>query len=610
MSIINELKRRNVFRVAGIYAVVAWLLIQVSGALENSLNLPSWFDGVVTAGLMIGFPIALLLAWAFEMTPEGVKKTSNLEEDAGSPSTGKMDILILIGIIAVLGMGVWQHLNPKAVEVISVDVVDPLTPLKINEPETIQNNTIAVLPFSDLSQAGDQEYFSDGIAEEILNVLVRVDALKVTSRTSAFQFKGSQKGIPAIARELKVRHVLEGSVRKAGDNLRITAQLIDAQNDKHLWSETYDRALSTENIFDIQDEISNAIVRALKLQLSLKTVEVVHVKQRTENLSAYELYLQARPLFLARMHLDIADDLLIQALELDTEFADAWAMRAAIHSLNKFYHFYDTSAEQDDKNSLEFTNRALSLDPNNAFALAVRAFTQYTANLNLRGQFEFNDMIDDLNKSLLIEPKNTTSLLWLGAIYWSLGYIDESTNFLKKCIDYEPNSFPCINNFISRQEYIGNYQLATDLYLEHLASGLFDISHAPLFAVAQTNNKLGFMLIVNRNEYLKGWNKNEEIYQAYQNPSIDHSKIIKETMDWISSKEVKPANWEDVLIPIGYRPQRELFSYYDIFTYKSLNMNNKETKQYIKDVGIHTFWKSNGYPPQCRSLEGDDFECD
>ena len=220
MNLFKELKRRNVFRIAGIYAVVAWILMQVAGTLEASLKLPEWFDSVVTAGLMIGFPIALLLAWAFEMTPNGVKRTSD-GTDEQLVSTSKIDGLILLGIIIVIGLGIWQQMNPKQQD--SGDITDSknnnsVIPVKtgIQKPkETIQPNSIAVLPFTDLSPNKDQEYFSDGMAEEILNVLVRVDALKVTSRTSAFQFKGQEIGIPEIASQLKVRHIVEGSVRKS-----------------------------------------------------------------------------------------------------------------------------------------------------------------------------------------------------------------------------------------------------------------------------------------------------------------------------------------------------------------------------------------------------------
>ncbi|MBL4619820.1 MAG: hypothetical protein JKX88_06965, partial [Marinicaulis sp.] len=262
-KLLTELRRRNIFRVAGVYAVVGWILMQVAGTLENSLNLPDWFDSAITATLLIGFPIAVLLAWAFEMTPEGVKRTETIAEgESVTVKTGrKLDVAILGGLVLVGVMIGWQMLRP---------VPAPSNTTDIGE-QTISAASIAVLPFSDLSPNGDQEYFSDGMAEEILNVLVKVTGLNVASRTSSFGFKGQEAlGIPFIAEKLNVRHVLEGSVRKSGETIRITAQLIDAQTDQHLWSETFDRTLTTENIFAIQDEIANAIVDRLGIVIDGK----------------------------------------------------------------------------------------------------------------------------------------------------------------------------------------------------------------------------------------------------------------------------------------------------------------------------------------------------
>jgi len=342
VNLFNELKRRNVFRIAGIYAVVGWILMQVAGTLEASLRLPEWFDSVITAGILLVFPIALLLAWAFEMTPEGVKPTELLsEEQSPEASSKKMEGLILIGIVAVLGMGAWQQMNNDSEKQKNIEKSNIKSGLltksdlsnKENDEQIISPNSIAVLPFKDLSQAGDQEYFSDGMAEEIINVLVRVDALKVSSRTSAFQFKSSNFGIPKIANQLKVRYILEGSVRKSGDTLRITAQLIDTQNDKHLLSQTYDRPLNAKNIFAIQDDIANAILLALTAELDLVKPEKISSNISTNNLNAYELYLKAKPLFLARTDLDKSDKYLAEAVTLDPSYAKAWEMRAALQTL-------------------------------------------------------------------------------------------------------------------------------------------------------------------------------------------------------------------------------------------------------------------------------------
>ncbi len=630
MSLFNELKRRNVIRVAAAYLIIGWLLAQVSTTLEAALNLPPWFDTLIVTVMLIGFPIALIIAWVYELTPDGIKKEKDIKgDDSIVLHTGKkLDYITIVAAIAVAGMFAWQQMSPtnmdsrdmiesgndkKATENTSIITKNSVIPAQAgSSPKElkIQPNSIAVLPFADLSKAGDQEYFSDGMAEEILNVLVRVDALQVASRTSAFQFKGSNIGIPAIAKELKVRYVLEGSVRKAGDNLRITAQLIDSENDKHLWSETFDRPLTAENIFAIQDEISNAIVNALKQKLQLTSIETVQVKQSTEILTAYELFLRARSLFITRKHLDKADDLLIQAIELDSKYADAWAMRAAISGLNQFYGFRESTLENDDRLSIELTNHALKLMPNNALALSVRAFTQVNANFRLRGQFDYFQIVSDLEKALAIEPKNTSTLLWLHFVYFSLGQIDESYDLLNQCIEYEPTYVPCLANFIFKVESLGQYKLAVELYQKNLALGLLNIGHSPLISFAKTNNKLAFLLVINSHGYFKGWNRNEEFYYAYQNLELDHSLLIKDAIDWIQKQNTKPENWRDILMPLGYRPNREDYGFYDAFSNQSYNMNSGATKKYIKDVGIFDYWQKHGYPSLCKPIGDDDFECD
>jgi len=309
-SLFTELKRRNVFKVGVAYLVLAWVVVQVTDSAVPALHLPEWVNSFVFFIGAIGFPFALFFAWAFEITPEGIKKESDISpEDSISAHTGrKLDFIIISLLIAALGYFIWKSQLDNNIPVTSSSpqMKDTLDNKPVNFEDYINPASIAVLAFSDLSPNGDQEYFSDGISEEILNVLVKVSSLKVSSRTSAFQFKGTKLGIPEIANQLKVRHIVEGSVRKAGNTIRITAQLIDTKNDTHLWSETYDRPLDTSNLFAIQDEIANAIVEALKETLGLESLNAVKVEQHTTNLTAYELFLQARPLFQSRQEMDKA----------------------------------------------------------------------------------------------------------------------------------------------------------------------------------------------------------------------------------------------------------------------------------------------------------------
>ena len=250
MRFFAELKRRNVIRVAIAYAVIAWLVLQIGEVLAPALRLPEWTNSALAFFLILGFPVVLFFSWAFEMTPEGIKLERDVDRNQSiTQVTGKqVDRVIIVVLVLAVSFFAFDKfvLDPSR----DAELVQAATDAAGESEEPVSEQSIAVLPFADLSPEGDQEYFSDGIAEEILNVLVGIDELSVASRTSSFGFKGQEAlGIPAIATKLRVRHVLEGSVRKAGDTVRITAQLIDAETDQHLWSETYDRTLSAESIW-------------------------------------------------------------------------------------------------------------------------------------------------------------------------------------------------------------------------------------------------------------------------------------------------------------------------------------------------------------------------
>jgi adenylate cyclase len=250
MSLFTELKRRNVFRVALFYIVAAWVVIQVAETLLPVFDVPDGALRAVVIILALGFPLALVFAWAFELTPDGLKRDQDARVDPATKqqTAQKLNWATLIAAVLAIGLLIADRLMPEP-ESVSAPASASTSADASEGPDPA---SIAVLPFADLSPGGDQGYFSDGIAEEILNALARIESLNVTSRTSAFAFKSqSELGIRDIAEELHVRHVLEGSVRKAADTIRITAQLIDATTDQHLWSETYDRRLTAENVFAI-----------------------------------------------------------------------------------------------------------------------------------------------------------------------------------------------------------------------------------------------------------------------------------------------------------------------------------------------------------------------
>ena len=285
-AVLAELNRRKVLRTVGAYAVAVFVILQLMDAAVEPLRLPDWLPTLVVIVLILGFPLVFILAWQFEVTPEGVRKTRTAGVLTGSQNT-LLFSLMMLGM-AGLGYGFYGYYS-------NVFVADDPGPqsgqnLVVQQREFVApENSIAVLPFADLSEDGNQAYFSDGISEEILNLLAQVEGLHVAARTSSFAFRNGDKGIRDIGRLLNVGTVLEGSIRKAGDQIRLTAQLINVADGYHIWSHTYDRKL--DDVFAIQDEVASAIATAL-----VDSFGGLQQKQasRTLNLAAFEAYRTGR----------------------------------------------------------------------------------------------------------------------------------------------------------------------------------------------------------------------------------------------------------------------------------------------------------------------------
>jgi len=287
VNFIGELRRRNVIRMAGLYLVAAWLATQVAGTLLPMFDAPAWIARAVVIALAIGFIPALVFAWVFELTPQGLKRDADVSESQSiAPQTARRMEHAIVALLA-LALGYFAFdkfaLAPHREAALVAQVEQTQT--KAAAP-AVDSKSIAVLPFVDMSQAQDQGYFSDGLSEELLDKLAKLPQLKVIARTSSFSFKGTNDSIPEIARKLGVTTVLEGSVRKSGNTLRITAQLVRASDSANLWSNTYDRELI--DVFKVQDEIAGAVVAALKLKLLSPATEAA---RQTDNMRAYEHYL-------------------------------------------------------------------------------------------------------------------------------------------------------------------------------------------------------------------------------------------------------------------------------------------------------------------------------
>jgi TolB-like protein len=604
-NLLAELKRRNVIRVAGVYAVVGWVLAQIATTMEEALGLPAWFDGVIVALLLLGLPIALVLAWAFELTPDGVLRTEDVPEGASiTPDTGrKLDFTIVAGLVFLAAMIIWQQATKTDSPTNEIGAA-PATDAVVSVA------SIAVLPFADLSPEGDQEYFSDGISEEILNVLVGVKGLEIVSRTSSFQFKGRDLGIPEIAELLKVRHVVEGSVRKSGETIRVTAQLIDAANDKHLWSDTYDRPLTAENLFSIQDEISNAIVAALSDALGVGVLTPVVVSTATRNLTAYELFLQARPLYHARQRLDEVDEMLEQALLQDSEFAEAWEMRAALQTLMLEYGFSSEPVASAVERSDEFASRALELQPNSGVALAVRGKNAANANENLRLDISPAEIMGMFDKALQVKPRNPDALNWRGLRHTTHGMLEAGLADFAQCMEYEPFYRPCVDNHTSTLSALGRDEEALQWFLDALNKSSGNVYYGPFASLARLDKELTFKSMMNHDNLLEGWRRHGELYQAYRNPHADHTELIASIRAHMMGKDLNlGTDFEYLVMYIGHvpeKPDRLIMWDKGVRPYRQ----TAEFKSYMRKTGIVDYWREFGFPPLCRPLGGDDFECD
>ncbi len=612
-KLFSELRRRNVFRVAGVYAVIAWLLIQVVVAIKAPLSLPAWTDTLVIVLFAIGFPIALILAWAFEMTPEGMKLTAAVPEgESIAPKTGRALDYVIIGGLALVGvMIVADRMTPEKATVAAGDTGEAAQSA-YGAPSAA---SIAVLPFADLSPAGDQEYFSQGIAEEILNVLANVSGLEVASRTSSFQFKGREIGIPEIARQLDVRHVLEGSVRKAGDTIRITAQLIDTQTDRHLWSETFDRPLTTHNVFTIQDEIANAIVNALDKAMGVETAPTIAVAPTTDNLTAYDLYLQARALFQSRTRLDEADALLTRAVEQDQGFAKAWEMRAALQALLVEYGFSEMAGETVDERTAEYAERALAVDARSAMAIASLAKMRMHAALQLRKRGDFAEIIADFDRALAIEPRNASALNWRGSAHASVGALEKAREDYARCTDFEPDYVPCAENYYAILGSMGRDAEALAAYKSALDRGAAKIVYAPFAVLARQGEELAFKIASNAPNMLFGWTRHDELYEAYRHPDNVYPELIGDIVRFQEKNgQMTQSVMEILLQPLG------AFEY-DVVPYNAWDVSSggyrqsAQFKNAMRKTGIIDYWRTHGFPPQCRpvvSKDGgkDDFKCE
>ena len=437
MSFFAELKRRNVIRVAVAYTVIAWVLAQVAEFAFENFGAPDWVLKSVIVILLLGLPIALIFAWAFEMTPEGIKKEKDVDRSQSiTPHTGRKLDFVIIGILAVaLAYFVYDKFMLSPDTELEITTTEERTDAVAIEVE----KSIAVLPFVNMSSDPEQEYFSDGISEEILNALAKIQELKVAGRTSSFSFKGKNEDLRLIGEALGVAHILEGSVRKSGNQLRITAQLIKVDDGFHMWSETYDRELT--DIFAIQDEISSAILEQMKLQLIGEAAPTELASTRAD-VEAYNLYLAAKQNIYKRdkPSLELASSLLERAIGIDPAYAPAYAQRGIATLLLSEENYGAIPEDEAYEIAKPLFDKSIELDPGLAEGYAGLGL-YYQDNDN-----QFEKSIEMLEKALAINPGLINALNWLHSALAFTGELARSGEISEQILERDPLYRPAINN--------------------------------------------------------------------------------------------------------------------------------------------------------------------
>jgi len=457
LTLFAELKRRNVFRVAIAYAIVSWVLVQIIDVISPVFEIPEWAPKLIIIILAVGLVPALVFAWAFEMTPEGIKKESEVDRSGSIVhQTGRKLNYVITGflVVAVALLLVERQLRPV------VTAEPEVAAVEVTSEEPRNDNSIAVLPFVNMSSDAEQEFFSDGITEQILNSLASVQELKVAGRTSSFAFKGRNDDLRIIGDALGVENILEGSVRKSGTTVRITAQLVQVEDGFHLWSATYDRELT--DVFAIQDEIANEILKQLRSKLLANDV-VITTAQRTSP-EVYELYLQAKQRIYTRIGEEIktAVDELDEAIQLDQEYAPTFAHRGIATMLLSDQQYGSIPDDEANRRAKRYIDQSLRLDPDLAEAWA--GLGLYYTN----GAQDTEASIDALVKALSINPNLIDASNWLQIALVDAGDVAGAMKILEELVERDPLYRPAFSNAIQMFNNFGRPEKAEAL-LERIA---------------------------------------------------------------------------------------------------------------------------------------------
>jgi len=538
MSLYLELKRRNVIRVAIAYLAGSWLLVEVAETIFPLFGFDDTPARILVVVLAIGFPLFLLFSWVFEITPEGLKKEKDIDRTASlTHKTGKqLDRIIIVLLALALGYFAFDKF-----------VLDPARDAELVEEtaqqarsdalvESYGDKSIAVLPFVNMSADPEQEYFSDGISEELLNLLAQIPELRVISRSSSFFFKGKDIKIADVARELNVAHVLEGSVRKAGNRVRITAQLIEARSDTHLWSETYDRTLN--DIFAVQEEIAAAIGGALRVRLALAGGETIQPTAiEAASTDAYDAYLRGRELVHHRNReaMEEAVRHLERAVQLDDSFAPAHAQLAIATMLLTSY--VSSDRERARRTAIRHLDRAQALEPGLAEAHVGRALLAQYAN-------DPESTIAHARMALASNPNYIEALIQLRVALYRFDRYEEAHAILEQMLVIDPLSIVGRMEYadwlIDRRRFEEAHEVAEQLIAQSPSAGYRMHARTSFFGEGKLAEALYWALKTSRDGFAHAWNIFALVGEYDEARRVSAPRIAH----WIDANE---GRWDDAI---------------------------------------------------------------
>lgn len=583
MNIVEELKRRKVFRVLASYAVVVFVIMQLVEILFPIFNFPQWTQQFIVIILLLGFPIAAIFSWIFDKTPDGFIKTEKTTptkpviKNTNPFYLQKRNIILMIGVLSGIILGRFgQNILPKNQE--------------------LNSKSIAVLPFENLSKDGEDEYFADGMTEDILTELSKIKDLLVISRTTIMKYKGTKKTIKEIGKELGVANILEGSIRLSGNRVRITGQLINALNDQHLWAEKYDRDI--EDIFSVQDEVANAIANALRIELSDEEARMISTTQ-TESIEAYDYYIKGRTLsYFYEVQKNIeAVEYYKKAIEIDPKYSLPYAGISRVRMSQFTFQYMDQDFSVFAlKEAEEFAKKAVMLGPN-------EAETNFALGFFYNATQQFDLAFNSFNKAIMLNPSHAHAHDEIGDVYlYSYGDFDSAIRWYDKALQRDRELVPA--KWFKAEILLRSGQVKKALESVDEAindhpnvTQFYGIKHAALMMKGKYEKAYEFILDKN-NLY----EKEGRILNYYQmlglsllqlNKPKKLSALIKKISEHKYSNVTYQKKYLTLLNNYNDKKYREAIRGFESLNESIILTNNSGTRRVLSDVFY--YWRAKSY---------------